>query len=119
MTGSPDSRPLVAAFLDARANPDADALALMAEAFTFESPLMRFDDRIAYLESHRAFQHLVRRIEMISELYGPQEAALLYDLETATPVGVQRTAEHFCIADGKVAEIRLLFDAAPWKAIFE
>jgi hypothetical protein len=50
---------------------------------------------------------------------GPQEAPLLYDLETATPVGVQRTAELFWIVDGKVAAIWLLFDTAPWKAIFE
>jgi hypothetical protein len=56
---------------------------------------------------------------MISELYGSEEATLLYDLETSTPAGMQRTAEHFRIVDGKVSSISLLFDSAPWRPIFE
>jgi hypothetical protein len=91
----------------------------MHPQFTFESPMMRFDNRAAYLDSHRSFQTLVTGMTMISELYGPEEATLLYDLETATPAGVQRTAEHFRVADGRVASIVLLFDSAPWRPIFE
>ena len=112
-------RQLVSTFISARDDPEADALGLMAESFTFESPLMRFDDRSAYLESHRSFQRLVRGKTLISELYGPGEAILLYDLETATPVGVQRTAEHLRFVEGKVAAIVLLFDSTPWRPIFE
>ena len=119
MTTSTDARRAVQQFLAARQDPDATAIDLMAESFTFESPLMRFADRAAYLESHRAFQKLVTGMRMISELYGPQEGALLYDLETATPVGVQRTAEHFRLVGTKVRSISLLFDSAPWKPTFE
>jgi len=114
-----DTRQLVSAFLAARQDPDADAANLMDAAFTFESPLMRFNDRATYLESHRSFQGLVKGMKMLSQLYGPEEAILLYDLDTATPAGVQRTAEHFSIVRGKVASIRLLFDSAPWRPIFE
>ena len=119
MTATSDCRQLVSLFLVARQDPDANAMDLMDPAFTFESPLMRFDDRAAYLSSHRGFQRLVIGIRMISELYGPDEATLLYDLGTETPAGVQRTAEHFQIIDGKVRSILLLFDSAPWRPIFE
>ncbi|HEX6348585.1 MAG TPA: hypothetical protein VF160_04255 [Candidatus Dormibacteraeota bacterium] len=112
-------RQLVSNFISAREDPEADALALMAESFTFQSPLMRFDDRGAYLESHRSFQRLVRGKTVISGLYGPDDAILLYDLETATPVGVQTTAEHLRFVEGKVAGIVLLFDSAPWRPVFE
>lgn len=119
MTGVANSRQLVSLFLAARQDPNADALALMDEAFTFESPLMRMTDRGVYLRNHRGFQKLVKHVRLISELYGQDEATLIYDQETGTPAGVQRTAEHFRIVNGKIASILLIFDSAPWRPIFE
>ncbi|HEY4028434.1 MAG TPA: hypothetical protein VGO86_18550, partial [Candidatus Dormibacteraeota bacterium] len=89
--------------------------AQLAPAFTFQSPLMRFDDPAAYLASHGDFQQVVTGLDMISELYGEGEATLVYDLHTATPAGTQRTAEHFTLAAGKIASILLIFDASPWR----
>ncbi len=119
MTATSDCRQLVTSFLAARQDSDAYAMDLMHPAFTFESPLMRIDDRAVYLQNHRGFQRLVKGLAMISELYGPDEATLFYDLDTATSVGVQRTAEHFQIRGGKVASILVLFDSAPWRPLFE
>lgn len=119
MTARTDCRQLVSSFLAARENLDPKAADLMDAAFSFESPLMRIDDRDSYLQTHRAFQKLVKGMRMISELYGPDTASLLYDLDTTTPVGVQRTAEYFRIKEGKVASILLLFDSAPWRSLFE
>ncbi|MFI7635636.1 hypothetical protein [Nonomuraea sp. NPDC049400] len=36
-------------------------------------------------------------------------------VHTATPAGIQRTAEHFRLHDGKITTIMLIFDAAPWQ----
>ena len=119
VTAPTDIRQLVSSFLAARDDPDADAVALMSAGFTFESSLMRFDDRQSYLDRHRAFQKLVRGTTMISELFGSNEAILLYDLDTATPVGMQRTAEHITFAPDGVASVRLLFDASPWRQLIE
>jgi len=119
MTTTSNPRQLISSFLAARRQPESNAADLMHSDFRFESPMMRIEDATEYLESHRSFQKLVQDTRMISELYGPDEATLVYDLETATPVGVQRTAEHFRIIDGKVASITMLFDSAPWRPIFE
>ncbi|WP_211370224.1 hypothetical protein [Nonomuraea turkmeniaca] len=54
-------------------------------------------------------------LDLISELYGDAEATLVYDVHTATPAGTQRTAEHFRLRGGKISEILLIFDAAPWQ----
>lgn len=113
------ARQLITSFVDAREDPSADALQFMAEGFAFQSPMMRFEDRNEYLESHRSFQRLVRETRVLSELYGVDEATLFYDLDTLTPAGVQRTAEHLRVRDGRVASIYLLFDAAPWRKMFE
>ncbi len=119
MSTPKDSRQIVSSFLAARIDPSDDrAVEMMAPTFTFESPLLRIGDRDAYLLNHRGFQALVIGVRMISELYGTDEATLIYDLETATPVGIQRTAEHFRIERGKVASIAVLFDSAPWRPIF-
>ena len=119
MTAQAETLHLISSFLAARQDISADATPWMDEGFRFESPMMTFDDRHAYLLSHRSFQRLVTRMTMISELYGPDEAVLVYDLETTTPAGVQRTAEHFKVVRGKVAKIILIFDSAPWRPIFE
>ncbi len=54
---------------------------------------------------------------MLSELYDEGEGTLIYDLETATPVGVQRTAEYFRVQNGKIVSILLIFDATKWHTI--
>lgn len=60
---------------------------------------------------------MVTKVEMISELYGESEATLVYDVHTALPVGVQRTAEHFRLRDGQIESITLIFDATRWHPI--
>lgn len=54
---------------------------------------------------------------MISELYGESEATLVYDVHTKTPVGTQRTAEHFQVRDGRIISIMLIFDATLWRPL--
>lgn len=69
MTTAADTRQIVSAFLDARADPDRrDAIELMAPSFSFESPLMRITDCLAFLQSHRGFQLLVTGRDTITEL---------------------------------------------------
>ncbi|WP_370961997.1 hypothetical protein [Amycolatopsis sp. cg9] len=87
------TREAVQAYHRARFDGDVTAAAArLADTFSFESPL-------------------------ISELYGESEATLVYDVHTATPVGVQRTAEHFRLRDGKIEAITLIFDATRWHPV--
>lgn len=108
---------IVQAYHRARFGGDvSSAQATLAEGFTFESPLMTAtaDDHLAGLP---AFLGIVTGVDMISELFGADEATLVYDVHTATPVGTQRTAEHFRLRDGRIAEIRLIFDASVWRQV--
>jgi hypothetical protein len=112
------TRRIVRAFLDSRIGGDfAAAATYLAPDFSFESPLMRIENPSAYLASHAGFHPLITRLVVISELYGEGEATILFDLESETPVGTQRTAEHFRIAGGKIASIFTLFDATEWRAL--
>jgi ketosteroid isomerase-like protein len=108
---------IVQAYHRARFSGDVPAAeATLADGFTFESPLMTATaaDHLAELP---AFLGIVTGVDMTSELYGEEEATLVYDVHTATPVGTQRTAEHFRLRDGRIAEIRLIFDASVWRQV--
>ncbi|MEV4169954.1 hypothetical protein [Nonomuraea sp. NPDC049709] len=94
----------------------AGAVALVAESgFSFRSPFITSADPAGHLAGLAGLLRVVTEVELISELYGKSEATLVYDVHTATPAGVQRTAEHFRLRDGKIAAIMLIFDAAPWQ----
>jgi hypothetical protein len=54
---------------------------------------------------------MVNGVAMLKSFYDVRGAALLYDCDTASPAGVIRTAEFFNVSDGRIAAIRLIFDA--------
>ncbi|HEX4212571.1 MAG TPA: nuclear transport factor 2 family protein [Candidatus Dormibacteraeota bacterium] len=108
---------VVSAYLAARTAGDLEAAGgWLAPTFTFQSPLLRFDDPASYLASQRGFQPLVTGLDLISALYGDGEATVIYDLHTSTPGGTQRTAEHFTVAGGRISSALMIFDASPWRS---
>ncbi|MEU4252520.1 hypothetical protein AB0F15_34465 [Amycolatopsis sp. NPDC026612] len=113
MTGQ--TRDTVQAYHRARFAGDVTAAAAqLAGTFRFRSPLIASTDARGHLDGLAGFVGIVTGVEMISELYGDTEATLVYDVHTATPVGVQHTAEHFRLCDGKIEAITLIFDATRW-----
>jgi hypothetical protein len=118
MTTATQTRRIVRAFNEARSISDlANAANHLSPTFTFQSPMLRFESSSDYLASHAQFQPLVTGLDMISELYGPDEATHVFDLHTATPVGTQRTAEHFKLVEGRIESILLIFDASEWRPL--
>lgn len=111
------TREAVQAYHHARFAGDVTAAAAqLAGTFTFQSPLISADAD-GHLAGLTGFLQVVTGVDMISELYGEAEATLVYDVHTATPVGVQRTAEHFRVRDGRIESITLIFDATRWHPV--
>jgi len=118
MTLHDRTRHVVRTYHDARFRGDIPtAVQQLAAAFTFQSPLMSFDDPAAHLDGLPGFLKVVTGVDLISELYGDREATLVYDVHTATPVGTQRTAEHFQLTGDRITSIMLIFDATRWRAM--
>ncbi|MER7009284.1 nuclear transport factor 2 family protein [Dactylosporangium sp. NPDC000555] len=116
MTVNIQTRQTVRAYHDARFLGDVPAaVAHLADQFTFQSPLMSSDEAVGHLAGLPGFLEVVTGVDMLSELYGETEATLVYDVHTATPVGTQRTAEHFQLRDGRITSITLIFDATLWR----
>jgi hypothetical protein len=111
------TREAVQAYHRARFAGDVPAAAArLTGTFTFRSPLIS-SDADGHLTGLPGFLQVVSGVEMISELYGEEEATLVYDVHTATPVGTQRTAEHFRLRDDRIESITLIFDATRWHPI--
>jgi hypothetical protein len=111
------TRQTVRGYSDARFGGDVPAAAAeLADGFTFESPLLT-SDAAGHLAGLPGFLQVVTGVDMISELYAETEATLIYDVHTATPVGTQRTAEHFRLQGGRITSITLIFDATAWRPL--
>jgi hypothetical protein len=109
---------VVQAYHSARFRGDVPgAAAQLADEFMFSSPLIQSRSPDGHLGTLDAFLQIVTGVDMISELYGDDEATLVYDVHTATPVGTQRTAEHFRLTGGRISEIKLIFDATLWRQL--
>jgi hypothetical protein len=88
------------------------ARGFLADGLDFQGSIDRFTSADAFLATLTQFVQMVERVEMLAELYGEREAALLYDCVTRSPAGVIRTAEFFRLDDdGRIGAIRLVFDA--------
>ncbi|WP_331770017.1 nuclear transport factor 2 family protein (plasmid) [Embleya sp. NBC_00888] len=113
------TRDTVRAYHRARFRGDVPAAArTLADRFHFDSPLMASDDAEQHLAGLDMFVAIVERVEVISELFADDRATLVYDVHTTIPVvGIQRTAEHFRVSDGRITDIRLIFDATPWHTV--
>jgi hypothetical protein len=113
------TRDTVRAYHAAWTGPDvARAGDFIAEEFQTRAPVGSYDTRATYLAGLANFRNrFVTRVDLLSELYGQDEATLLYDVHTTTPAGTLRTAEHFKLVGGKIASTILVFDATEWKAM--
>ena len=113
------TRQIVRDYHEARFRGDVTtASARLADGFTFQSPLMTGNAE-EHLSGITGFLEIVTGVDLISELYGDTEAILVYDVHTATPVGTQRTAEHFRLRDGGIESITLIFDATAWRPMLD
>jgi SnoaL-like domain len=117
---SEDIREIVRTYHDAYCRGDVPAAAaVLDEQFRFTSPMMAFDTPRQHIAGLERFVPFITHCELISELYGDDEATLVYDLHVSLPPGTSRCAEHFRLRNGRISAIVLIFDATPWRPIIE
>jgi len=93
----------------------ADAEALLSEEVRVEVPLNHYPTRGSFAAALAAFGAMVEGVELLSELSGPDEAVLLYDM-TVRGMGEVRVAEHFTVREGRIVRLRQIHDTAPMRA---
>src|SRR5215217_8548420 len=87
------------------------ARSCLADDLDFQGPIDTFSSADDFIATLTGFAQMLTRVDLLQEFYTDDAAALLYDCVTNSPAGTIRTAEFFGLRDGKIATIRLIFDA--------
>ena len=104
------TREIVRAYYDAWSRRDVEAASqYFAENLDFTGALRRGSTAAEYVDVLNTFLKLVTSgNDLISELYGDNEATLIYDSHTVA--GTIRIAEHIRVADGTISAVNLILD---------
>ena len=106
-------------FFDAWTGKDFDrARELLHDDLSFEGPIDTFTDADSYLSSLQGLAQIVTGVDTEKVFIDGDDACVFYVLHTA-PVPSARTAEWYRVRDGKIAEVKVVFDARPFAPLFE
>ena len=97
----------------------ATARACLADDLDFKGSIDTFQKADDFIAALKRFQGMLRKVTLLKSFFEQDSAALLYDCDTPTPAGVIRTAEFFTTKDGKISEIRLVFDASELRKMMQ
>jgi hypothetical protein len=90
----------------------------MHDDMTFQGPLDTFTTADQYLESLKVLAPIIQGIDDKKTFADGDDVCVLYDLVTNTPAGTAFIAEWYQVRDGKIATLRIVFDARPFAALF-
>jgi hypothetical protein len=96
----------------------ATARTLMQDNMTFQGPLDTFNTADQYLEASRRLASIIQRIDLKKVFIDGEDVSVLYDMVTNTPAGTAFIAEWYQVSGGKIASLRVVFDARPFAALF-
>jgi ketosteroid isomerase-like protein len=114
------SRDVAERFFGAWSTGDFDtARMLLHDDLRFVGPLEQFDNADAYLAALRNLSQIVKAAEQEKVFVDGDDVCVLYNLVTNTPAGTAPTAEWYHLRDGRIASVRVYFDARPFAAMLE
>lgn len=94
------------------------ARSLLADDLHFTGPIDEFNNADDYVQSLAKLGQIVTGTDVRKVLAGGDDVVTIYDLHTSTPAGTSAVAEWATVKDGKIAELRVYFDARPFAALF-
>jgi SnoaL-like domain len=106
----PSTRDVVHGYYDAWTSRDLDrARGCLADDLEFQGSLQRFTRANDFIPALEQFLQILEDVRLLKELYEGDDAMMLYDC-VAGPAGTIRTAEAFTVRDGRIRDIKLVFD---------
>jgi ketosteroid isomerase-like protein len=92
----------------------ATARSLLADDLDFRGPIDTFRSADDYLAAIQRLSSIVEGVEVERVIADGDDVAVFYGLVTSTPAGTAPVAEWYRVRDGKIAAIRVYFDARPF-----
>jgi ketosteroid isomerase-like protein len=95
------------------------ARSLLADDLHFKGPIEEFRNADDYMKSVGKLAQIVTGSDVKKVVAEGDDVVTIYDLHTNTPAGTSNIAEWATVKNGKIAEMRVFFDARPFAAMFE
>jgi ketosteroid isomerase-like protein len=93
------------------------ARSLLADDLRFKGPIDEFDNADDYLQALGRLAQIVTGTDVRKVVADGADVVTIYDLHTSA-AGTSPVAEWATVRDGKIAEMRVYFDARPFAAMF-
>ena len=93
-----------------------EARGLLHDDLDFAGPFDTFDRADDFLEAIRALAPVVKDVEVRKTFVDGEDVCLIFDMVTHG-AGTQPIAEWYAVRDGKIASLRVFFDARPFAAL--
>jgi ketosteroid isomerase-like protein len=114
-----DAAQVAERFFAAWTSKDFDgARALLHDDLFFQGPIDTFSDADSYVRALEGLSQIVTGVDRRKVFVDGDDVCVIYDLRTA-PVPSAPTAEWYQVRDGRIASIRVFFDARPFAALFK
>ena len=84
----------------------------------FQGPLDTFHSPKPYFEALKKLHPIIQRIDMKKIFADGNDVCVPYDLVSNTPIGTACVCEWYQVKGDKLAEVRTVFDARPFAAMF-
>ena len=95
------------------------ARSYMADQFSFQGPLATHDKPEGLLKDLEQLHHIVKGVEMKKIFVDGDDVCLLYNLITSNAPLKSFTAQWYHVQGGKIASLRVVFDARPFAAMLQ
>ncbi len=113
-----NSQQVVLAFQQAIGNKDFQAARkLLHDDLEFHGPIDTFHNADDYLHAIQKLSAIVQGVDILKAFEDGNDVSLFCDLKTKT-VGTSFVAEWYKVTNGKIASVRVVFDARPFAAMF-
>lgn len=104
------------AYYQARTSQDFElAMSYVAEDVVCQAPAGQLDGAQSFREFMGPFVQIVTRSELLAAFGDEHVAVLMYDTDTV-PVHDAPGAECLTVVDGKISNVRIIFDRLPFAA---
>jgi limonene-1,2-epoxide hydrolase len=114
----PKAHEIVLAYQEAVGKKDFSAARkLLQDNLEFRGPIDTFHRADEYLHAIQKLSAIVEGVDILRVFEDGNEVSVFCDLKTKT-VGTAFVAEWYKVKDGKIASVRVVFDARPFAAMF-
>ncbi len=117
---NPTTNNIVHAYFSAWTRGDVDkAGEYLHDELDFLGSIDEFQSKEELLGALRKFSAILQSVELLRSFVDGNEAMLMYDCVTTSPAGTIRTVEYLKVVDGKIKELRVVFDATELRKLME